>query len=120
MGEFLGCRDDYGVYFGGQPPVGIGYGAFCLEVYHIPDSADYVSDTQFSADVYGEVVVFDDSYSFESGNGLPYDFDFPFRGEMSAFVYVDADGYHDLIEHGQRTFENVEVACRERIERARE
>ena len=116
MGEFLGSRNYDSVYFRRKTAVRISYGAFRLEIYHVPDSADNMSYAEFSADIHGEGVVSRDPDSFQPCSGLPDDFGLRLRGKMPSFVYVYPYGYDYLVEHGQCAFENIEMTCRERIE----
>ena len=90
--------------------------AFGFEIYHVPDSADYMPDTEFTAYVDGEIVVAGDAHAFQTCCGLSYDFYLAFSGKVPPFVDVHTYGHDHFIEHCKGALQDVQVACRERIE----
>lgn len=115
MCEFLRCRYDDSLDFGSQPAVGIGGAPLGLEVYHVAHAPDYVSDTEFPADVYGEAVIICDRDTLQLAYGIMYDGEPLFCGEQSAFVLIDAYGHHDFVKHRECALEYIQMPCGERV-----
>ena len=114
--EFLSRRNYYCFYFGCQPPVGIGYGAFVLEIKHIPDSPDYVIYMKLPAYINGEPVIFDYFHAIDSGHSLPYYVHLLFHRIEAALVLIYSDGNHNAVEYGQGSGQNVQMTCGKRVE----
>ena len=116
MGEFLCGRDYDGLDLGSQPAVRIGDGTFVFEVKHVPHATDYMADAKPAADFYGKSVVIDGPYSRDAGCSLAYDIQLLFGSEETAFVLVDTDCHHDLVEHGEGTLEYIQMPFGKRVE----
>lgn len=115
MCEFLRRRYYDGLDLWGQPAVGVGGAPLGLEVYHVAHAPDYVPDTEFPADIYGETVIICDRDTLQLAYGVMYDGEPLFRGEQSAFVLIDANGHHDLVKHRERALEYIQMPCCERV-----
>ena len=116
MGEFLRSRDDYGLYFGGESPVGIGYGSFVLEIEHIPHAADYVAYSFGPADIHRKPVILNYLYPVDAFRSLTDDVKLLRIGEEAPLVMVDTHGNHYFVEHGEGSPEYVQMPCSERVE----
>ena len=75
---------------------------------------------QLAANINCQTVILDDAHSFKTGNSLPDDVNSLFVWKESALIYVHTYSHNHFVKHGQRTFENIEMSCCERIERSRE
>ena len=116
VGELLGCRDYDGLDIRGQAPVGIGYRPLVLEIQHVPDTPDYVMDSQFPARIDSEGVVFYDVHPFKVTYDLTDDVHSLFHREESPLVLVDTHSHGNLVEHRKGPLEDIEMAGSEWIE----
>lgn len=116
MGILLRRRDDDGLDVRSKLAVGISYRPFRLEIDHIPDSTHYMSDAEFMALVYGEVVILYYADTFQRGSGLAYDIHPLVVRKESALVYIDSDCDHHFVKHGQSPLQDIEMTCSKRIE----
>ena len=57
MGEFLGGRDDDGLYLGGQAAVCIRNGPFILKIEHVADAPYDVAYAKVAADIHRKTVI---------------------------------------------------------------
>ena len=118
MGELLGSRNDDGLDFRGYASVSVSYGALIFKIEHIPHSPDNMAYAQLPADFYCETVVGDNIHPVRhAGSRLAYDINLLLSIVEAPLVLVYADGDHHLVKHGEGTFEYVEMARRERVER---
>lgn len=116
MCELLGSRDYDGLDVWSQLAVGIGYRSLCLEIDHIPYPSYYMLYTQFLAGVDGKVVIFYHPYSLKPCSGLADDLHPLVCAEEPVLVDIDTYGYDYFIEHGQGTFQYVQMPCGKRVE----
>ena len=118
--EFLGGRDDNSLDFRSEPPVHVGNRPFSLEIEHIPYSTDYMPYTQLAASIDSKIIVFNDLDSGQSPDSLGDNFHPLVHCKETRLVLIDTHGHDDLVEHGERPFENVKVPRGKGIERTRE
>ena len=114
VGIFLGGRDDDRVHFRIEMTVGIGDRLLVVEIRHIPDTSDNVSDAKLAADVHGKPVIADDSHPLKTLAGLPDDVLALIDGELAPLGLVDADCHHHLVEDGQGSDKYVQMSGCER------
>ena len=117
VGEFLRSRDDDGFNLRGKAPVGIGNAALVFKVEHVAHATHDMPHPQFAADVDGESVIVDNSYTADPFCRLTDDIQFLLCGEKTALVLIDTDGHHDFIEHRECTLEDIEMSLCKRVER---
>ena len=117
MCKLLGSRNDHGLYLGSDAAVGIGDGAFVLEIEHVAHSSDDMMDAELTACIYCEAVVFRDTHALHTGRRLTDYVHALVHVEEAAFILVDTDRHHYLVEHREGSLENIEMACGKRIER---
>ena len=120
MGELLGSRNYYSLDVRSKLAVCICNRALGLEIDHVPDTSDDMMDAQLAALVDRKVVILDDADTFHACRSLPDDVHSFFVREESPLVYIDSNGNDYLIEHCQCSLEDVQMSCRERVERSRE
>ena len=113
--ELLCCRDDNGLHIRSQTAVRIGDGALRLEIYHVADSPDDVTDAKFTALVDGQVVVLDDADALQPDSRLSDDLDPLLVREEASLVYIDSHSHDHFVEHGQGSFQDIEMSCSERV-----
>ena len=120
MGEFLSGRYDNSLNLGSEAAVGVCDGPFGLEVDHVSNPSHNMTDTELAAGIDSKVVILDDGDSFHPCSRLADNIEFLVHLEEAALVLIDTDGDNDLVEHGKRPVQNIQMTCCERIERSRE
>ena len=101
-----------------QTPVSVSNGSFRLEIDHVPDTSDDMTDTKFTAFVDSQIIILYDAHTLQTLRGLADDVNPFFIRKESSFVNVYTDSDHNFIKHGQGPLENVQMACCKRIERS--
>ena len=116
VGEFLGSRDDDRLYLRGEAAVGIGDGAFLLEIEHIAYAADDVGYAEIAAHINRKPIVFNNLHAVKPVCGLTYDIHSLLVCVESSLVLVHTNCNHYGIKHSEGALENIEVPCGERVE----
>jgi hypothetical protein len=116
MSKLLRRRNDDCLYLGGESAVGVGNRSLGLEIDHVSDTPDYMTDAKFTTYVNGKVIIMNDSHTFHSGSSLTDDIDLLVIRKETPFSYIDSHGNHDLIKHRKGSLQNVQMTCGEWIE----
>lgn len=119
VGELLRRGDDNGFNIRGKASVSIRYRTFIVEIDHVSDAAHNVMDSQLAADVDGKAVIGHDFHTSHALASLAYYVETGFLAVEAAFVLIDTDSHNDIVEHGECTFEDIEMTRSERVEGAR-
>ena len=120
MGIFLCRRNDDRVDIRRQVPVRISDSLLIVKIGHIPDTSNYVLNTQLFTEINGEPVITHDLDSVKVSGGLGDDILALFHREETSLGLVDSHRYHDLIKDGQRSCQDVQMARSEWVERTGE
>ena len=115
--KLLSSRDYDGLDIWCELAVCVRDGALRFEIDHVSHASDHVVDAVLVAGVDGQIVILYDADAVQALNCLTYNVYALIHVEESALVLIYAYGHDYFIEHGQCSFENVQMACRKRVER---
>lgn len=120
MRVLLKGRDDKGLNFRRKPVVHIRNGPLVLEIKHVPHAPDDMMDTFLAASVDGKIIILDDFHPTEALGRLTDDVNALVHSEKASLVLIYTHSHDHLVKHGEGAAEDVQMACGEGVERARE